>query len=308
MRGVEGEVEEERVRRVTLDERDRLAPERVRQVRLLRHRFRAAQDLPVEGRAPFGDPSEIKANAPVIRPDDDGNARPEAVPAPHEAEELVEAPLHRVVLGRNAEVPLAHRAGHVARRLQAVREGGLLEGEGIVGCVFVTMHAKTLLVPPGQQPRARRTAPGPGHVPVREPHPAGREGVEVRRRDVLDALEPEVPVAEVVRDDQQDVGLAVRRRRGSRRAAQRDGRQSEACRVGSGRREHRHGLAPTGWGASARSSRSSAPGVRRRARAPGRKGPRSRRRPRPGCRAGTESPGRAGHPAECRPHRTPPGR
>ena len=247
-----------------------------------------------------------------------GNARQEAVPAAQEPEELVEAALHRVGLRSDAQVPLAHHPGHITGGLQVVRERGLLEREVVLRLRLVACRAKTLLVPPGQQSRPGRAAPGTGHVAVREPHAAGGQGVETRRRDVLDALESEIRVAEIVGHDQQDVGLAVCRRCGKRRAAKRDGGKAEACGARSGR-ERRHGLAPwwvrpwdghvfTGRGASRRSSRSSATGVRRRARAPGSTGPRSPRRHDPDGTAGAASAGRADRRVGCRLRRSSPGK
>ena len=208
---------------MAFDERDRFAPERIRQVILLGHRLRTAKDLSVHRGAPLLYQSKVLAVALVIRKDDDRDARQEVVPTPQEPEELVEAPLHGVELRGNTQVPLAHHPGHIAGGLQVVRERGLLEPEPILEIRFVALRAETLLVPSGQQTRTRRAAPRSGHVPAREPHPAGSQGVETRRRDVRAALESEIRVAEIIGHDQQDVGFAVFRRRRDRRAAHRDG-------------------------------------------------------------------------------------
>ena len=222
MHGVEGEVEEERPRPVPFDERHRFASERVRQVRLLRDMFPAAENLPAPHRALL-DLLDVWTPPRPIRKQDQGHARPEVVRAPQEPEELVEPPLQGMELGSGAQVPLADRPGRVARGLQAVRQRRFLKGERFVGRPLVTPHAEPLLIPPGQQARPSRAAPRSGHVPVREPHPAGREGVQVRRRDVLDAVETHIRVAEIVGHDQQDVGPAVFGHRGGCRTAHRDG-------------------------------------------------------------------------------------
>jgi hypothetical protein len=47
------------------------------------------------------------------------------------------------------------------------------------------------------------------YVTIREPHPTGRELVEMRRGDVLAAVKADVGVAHVIADDEDDVGFVA---------------------------------------------------------------------------------------------------
>jgi len=67
--------------------------------------------------------------------------------------------------------------------------------------------AETVLVAAGHQPRAGRAAVRPGDVAVTEAHAVLGERIDVRRRDVLAALEADVGVAQVVGQQDDDVGL-----------------------------------------------------------------------------------------------------
>ncbi len=127
-----------------------------------------------------------------------------------ETEELVETPFHRVVLRRKTEVPLANETGHVTRLFQPIRDCLLAQRHAHVRLFLrrragVVPMAEALLIPAGHQPRARRTAHRARHVAVRETHPTRRNGVDVRCRNVLTASRAQVRVAQVVRENDNDV-------------------------------------------------------------------------------------------------------
>ncbi len=149
-----------------------------------------------------------------------------AVRAAEEAEELVEAALLRVHFRQRAEVPLADQAGGVAGGLEPVGEGRLGQRQALAAA-GIELVAEAGLVAAGQQPGARRRAIRPGHVAVGEPHAGGGQRVEVRRGDVLAAVEAHVGIAHVVADDEQDVGfLGLGSQAGSKhREACEDGRE-----------------------------------------------------------------------------------
>src|SRR5262249_44703306 len=65
---------------------------------------------------------------------------------------------------------------------------------------------EAVLVAAREQPGPRRAAIRPADVTAREAHPRLRQGVEVRCRHVLAAVEADVGVALVVGDDDDDIG------------------------------------------------------------------------------------------------------
>ena len=126
-------------------------------------------------------------------------------------------------LGQRPQMPLAHQAGDVAGRFQAIGQGGLGDGQPLGAAARIELVAEAVLVAAGQQPRAGRRAVGPGYVSVGEPHAGSGQRVQVRRGDILAAVEAHVRIAHVIADNDQDVGSlrlrgpAGRRRRQTRR-------------------------------------------------------------------------------------------
>jgi hypothetical protein len=74
---------------------------------------------------------------------------------------------------------------------------------------------EALLVASGDKPRPRRTAHGIADVTAGATHAARGEPIKVRRGNVATALEAHVVVAEVVDDDEENVGALVAWRGGA---------------------------------------------------------------------------------------------
>jgi hypothetical protein len=131
-----------------------------------------------------------------------------------EAEVFVETAPGWVHLGSEAQVPLADHGGDVAGGLQRLRQRDLVgrqaEVLGLVGA-GVELVPEALLVAPGQHSRARRAAHGAGDVSVGEADALLGNRVDVGGFDVIaELLSADVGVAEVVGDDEDDVGFRRR--------------------------------------------------------------------------------------------------
>ena len=134
----------------------------------------------------------------------------------------VEAPAERPARARaghvdfvfGCEVPLADRVRRVAVGAQDLGKEAVLAGDdapvaGVTGReVGDAAHAVAVMVAPGEQARASRRAER-GGVEIGEPHAVRREPVDRRRRDV-GAVTADLRVADIVEDDEQDVGRARR--------------------------------------------------------------------------------------------------
>ena len=143
------------------------------------------------------------------------------------AEEVVEALLQRVALrpGR-PEPPLAHRAGRVAERLQDLGNRQLRARQRPLPFrlkLAVVADRGVSGMPSRQQHPARGRADGVARVVLREAHAARGERVERRRLDLLLPVAAELAPAEVVGQDEDDVG----RRRGALRQRRRGSHERE---------------------------------------------------------------------------------
>src|SRR5262245_47512619 len=126
--------------------------------------------------------------------------------AAQEAEELIEAAGERVVLLVLAQMPFADEARLVAGLLEPFGERDFGErqiGAFDRGVVFVS---EPLLVAAGHQPGPRGAALRCADVALGAADTARGEGVYVGRGDVLAAVDREVAKAEVVDEDDEDVG------------------------------------------------------------------------------------------------------
>jgi hypothetical protein len=74
--------------------------------------------------------------------------------------------------------------------------------------LFGAGHAVANRQPPGQQGGSAGRANASGDVKIREAHSLGGETVEVGRLDLFLAVAAEFAVAEIVGQDEDDVGLA----------------------------------------------------------------------------------------------------
>ena len=146
------------------------------------------------------------------------------------AEEVVEALLQRVALraGR-AEAPLAGGRGDVAAGLQPLgdRDGGRRQRPLALRLHLLVVADRRV---PGVQARhqhaARRRADRVARVVPREAHALGGQAVDRGRADLLLAVGSDVSVAQVVGEDEDDVGRDGGRRR-SRRTGARAGAGEE---------------------------------------------------------------------------------
>ncbi len=168
--------------------RRRQPPRRRRQVTLLVHRFAIAQD----GGVVF---------ALSARLDD------VLMPAPDEAEELIETAISRRETFGRAKVPLAHHARHVARRLEPLRQRMGLRWQRPAE----VLNAVAMLIPATHQRRACRCAERTVRIRIGETRPALRKPVNVRRRNIFAAVGTDVGIAHIIREDDDDVGFLLRR-------------------------------------------------------------------------------------------------
>ena len=123
-----------------------------------------------------------------------------------EAVEVIEAVAVGVGFGRAAEVPFADACRGVAAGLENFGNGELPGREREA----IGAHAGVLREAAGQDGGARGGADGRVGVPVLEHGPGSGQGVEVRGAHVMRAEAAEVPAAEVVGHDHDDIGRAAR--------------------------------------------------------------------------------------------------
>lgn len=131
--------------------------------------------------------------------------------AAEKAEELIEASLRRLQFRPVAKVPLADHAGRIAQALQPFGQRRLLprQPELRVGVLLrpgVRLKAEPLLVAARHEPGPGRRADRAGDVAAGEPRPVLRDGVDVGRGDVPTALHAQLRVAQIIGQDQHDVG------------------------------------------------------------------------------------------------------
>ena len=130
------------------------------------------------------------------------------------AEEAVEALLQRTAGGlETAHAPFAERGGRIAGLLERARQRGDAGGQGellAVADVAVVAGRGVAGVAAGHQHRARRGADRVAAVVPGEDHPFAGEAVDVRGADDLLAVEADFAVAEVVRQDEDDVRTGLR--------------------------------------------------------------------------------------------------
>lgn len=125
-----------------------------------------------------------------------------------------------------AEVPLADALRGVAERLQAVGDGVLLRMQPVLRPRRIhARHGNACAIAPGHDLRPRHTAHRRG-VEGRELHPLPRHAVEVRRFLLHRAEGPDVAVAEVV--DEVDDDVRTGRSCGTKRRAEGEEAEEEA--------------------------------------------------------------------------------
>ena len=133
--------------------------------------------------------------------------------AAENAEEMVVAALDRAEVRQEAEMPLADQRGAIARLPEQRRQRGMARRQADIPGRrridrLLEPDRQPVLIAAGDQRRARRRADGRIGVGLGEPHPFQREAVDVRRRVVELAVATHIRVAEIVRQDEDDVRLA----------------------------------------------------------------------------------------------------
>ena len=225
---------------MALDERHRLARERVGQVAGLGGRLAAAHHriervllgLLLAFDRSLGD----LVDARLV------DGRVVELGAVQEAEELVEAAHHRVLRRRRTEMPLADDPARVPARLQVGGEQDLGDRRAealrlaALDAVGVELVAEALLIAAGHERGARRAADRGGDVPTGEPDAARRQRVEVRRgaAGVAVSVGADVADAEVVGENDDDVRGPIGGFRGAR-----SGQERERYRAGQPSRSER---------------------------------------------------------------------
>lgn len=70
--------------------------------------------------------------------------------------------------------------------------------------------SESLLISPGQQPGSCRAAKRMRHIPTGATDALSRQPVEVRRWNVLAAVETHISVTQIISDDHQHIRLLIR--------------------------------------------------------------------------------------------------
>ena len=129
------------------------------------------------------------------------------------AEELVEPPLQRVVLLAGAKVPLPHQTRRVAGLPHHVAECRLILWQpevrvhiALVVRRRVVLVAEAVLIAARVEAGPHRTADCRRGVTVGQPDTVRRQLVDVRRRDDRRSVGADIAVAQVVGEDDDDVG------------------------------------------------------------------------------------------------------
>jgi hypothetical protein len=105
-----------------------------------------------------------------------------------------------------SQVPLAHDGGSVSRFLECLRDRALFERQPVLrpGTDDPDLQAMPHRITPGHQ-RGPRRGTHRLHVKVLEVRARGGQPVHLRSRDVASAGEANVGVAEIIREDEDDV-------------------------------------------------------------------------------------------------------
>ncbi|OPZ04305.1 MAG: hypothetical protein BWZ10_03187 [candidate division BRC1 bacterium ADurb.BinA364] len=187
--GVEGQVKEKGLILGAFDECGRFAGEGVGEVFLLFDRLAVADDG-----------IDIRLAGHV------------GVGAAEEAEVIVESALVRAQSLLEADMPFPGHSGCIAQVLELFGQSLLIQRQAEIfgGEAFgagIVLEAKAMLIAPRHQAGARRRADRMGGVAVGEAHAIGGQRVDVWRGDVLATLAAQVGVAQIVGENDDDVGL-----------------------------------------------------------------------------------------------------
>ncbi len=128
-----------------------------------------------------------------------------------EAEKLIEAVPMGVMVRRAALVPFADQSGRVSGALQGFGDCDFLhrqaEARSFIersgGIELITEACRNS---PGEQARPGRAAIGTGDIAGGEPNAVRRDRVDMRRWNLGIPLTAELPITEVIREEDNDVG------------------------------------------------------------------------------------------------------
>src|SRR5581483_5262993 len=131
-----------------------------------------------------------------------------------------------------AEMPLADEAGGIAGGPEMVAHRLFLKRQAenrfrLLRRTRIQFVAKALLIAAGHQPGSRRTTHGARYVAIRAAHAVPRQRVDPWRRHVLASLATEIRIAEIVREDDNDIRPPRLRGRSKRRRGQGENEKGE---------------------------------------------------------------------------------
>ena len=110
------------------------------------------------------------------------------------------------------KMPFSNQATDIARLSQFVSDRFLTDRQSRIG-VFVLgsnrieLVTKPSLIPPRQNTRSRCTAKRGRHVALSKTNSAGRNRIDVRRRDLIVPLATKFAIAQIVRHNNDDIRL-----------------------------------------------------------------------------------------------------
>ena len=135
-----------------------------------------------------------------------------------------------------AETPLANQRGRVTGFLQQARHGCVLQAERLrerVDVACVTAHAGVPGVQAGHQHAAAGSADGRAGVELGEAHSFRGHAIEMRGLNQLLPVAAQISVTQVIREDEDDVGLPVGRdeARGSQQAQRSNPSEQHSARM-----------------------------------------------------------------------------
>jgi hypothetical protein len=195
VRRVEGDLEEEGLTGILFDELHRSFCEEIGRVAGHVHRLTVLEQIVIAARISV----LVVVDEPAL-----------------EAEEVIEPVTVGTELRLVAQVPLANESRAITVVLQQLWKGAARRSQPLVlrgarGAERI-LNAISLLVAAADEHRPRRRAVRRG-VEVGQPHPVLREAVDVGRLDVWRPIAADVPIADVVSDDEDHVwprGLSLR--------------------------------------------------------------------------------------------------
>ncbi len=135
-----------------------------------------------------------------------------------EPEELIEPAPLRMIFRRAAKMPFPESARGVTGGFHCRSQSCFGEREANlrieIGCTYdIAFMTEPGLIASRHKSGPRRSTERRAHIALREAHPARRDGINIRSRNLGIALATEFAIPEIVGKDDDDVGRPARRRR-----------------------------------------------------------------------------------------------